>query len=148
MDNYKKLNSWILANSSKLNLKVERANWTKDWLPGVFDYRSLITLDGVSYRGRGIDKNKDLAFIKSFSEAIERSFCASNGIRSSGVAAHISLKEAQKKAKQELVERDLLFCHFLTKTPITKDDFFFYFLHFLHFLEDFKYVFLFLEVGR
>lgn len=116
MDDYKKLNKWILAHSKSLDLQVERLNWVKSWLPEYHDFRVTGSLSDHRFEGRGTDKNEEIAFYKSFSELIERMYCFALKINSNGVAAHIDKLKAIENAKLELLERDAVLCHYLTDT--------------------------------
>lgn len=117
MDNQKKLKNWILKHIHTLDFKIERMEWINDWFPEYCDFNVKAYIDGNLIEGRGIDKDQDLALLKAFSELFERVTCKHYGIRSSGVAAHFDKQLARKNAKKELVERDAILSHFLTKEP-------------------------------
>jgi hypothetical protein len=117
MDNFKELENWILHNSKPLNLKIERLNWINDWFPSYSDFKITTSYKGVVSVGRGIDSNEEIAFLKAFSEVVERITCSSFGINSNGVAAHPDKELAVVHSRKELIERDSLLCHFLTDTP-------------------------------
>ncbi len=117
MEDKKELAHWLLQNKAELELRVERLHWINEWLPGMHDIRVIIYRGGQSFVGRGIADNPDLALTKAGAEAIERAYCLLNGISSCGVAVHTDESLAQLNAKLELIERDLFFCHYLTRTP-------------------------------
>ncbi|MEZ4742896.1 MAG: YcaO-like family protein [Bdellovibrionota bacterium] len=113
----KKLGRWLYNNREALNLQVLQGRWVDEWLPGYQDLRVEITLDHKIYNGRGVDRDTDMALIKAGAEAIERFACDKYGIHSSGVASHITERQAKENARLELLERDGFLCHFYTKTP-------------------------------
>ncbi|PIQ68573.1 MAG: hypothetical protein COV91_03530 [Candidatus Taylorbacteria bacterium CG11_big_fil_rev_8_21_14_0_20_46_11] len=120
MDDYKELNNWIVAHSRSLDLQVERLGWVNRWLPEFHDFLVMGKAFGRTFEGRGTDKNEEYAFYKAFSELIERIYCFGQKINSNGVAAHIDRVQATANAKKELVERDAILCHYLTKTPFRR----------------------------
>lgn len=117
MASKEKLAQWLFDNRNQLQLKTLLATWVKDWIPGFHDIRVQLEVDGKSYTGRGIATDQDQAFLTAGAEAIERAYCDSLGIHSNGVALHTSEENAKLNAKMELLERDGILCHFLTKTP-------------------------------
>ena len=117
MANSKEIGKWLIANSEKLNLKVDKLSWTEKWLPGLQHFHVEISLDGIIGSGSGIDKSSDMAFVKAGVEAIERAICFENKKRSNGIAGHIKDDLAKRNAKYELLERDTFLSHYLTKTP-------------------------------
>ena len=117
MDNTKELKQWIIDNADTLKLKVERLHWINDWFPGYSDYWVSAIINNESFEGRGIDSDDEQAFLKAFSELVERIFCFYNGINSNGVAAHYNKNAAILNARKELIERDAVLCHHLTDTP-------------------------------
>ena len=117
MDNTKKLKQWIIDNADTLKLKVERLHWINDWFPGYSDYWVSAIINNESFEGRGIDSDDEQAFLKAFSELVERIFCFYNGINSNGVAAHYNKNAAILNARKELIERDAVLCHHLTDIP-------------------------------
>ena len=66
------LSEWLIDNCHSINLKVTNCKWVNSWIPGFFDVSSNITVDGVTFEGRGCDTSEHLAFTKSGAEAIER----------------------------------------------------------------------------
>ena len=122
MENKKKLRTWLLDHFIELDLQVTQAHWVEDWLWGFHDFRVSIKIEGKIFVGRGIDKDADLAFVKAGAEALERFVCMEYKIPSNGVALHENLESAKANAKNELIERDRLFCHYLTKTPFKEID--------------------------
>ncbi len=98
--------------------KFTKYNWINDYLPGYFDIGFTIYISGNAFYGRGTASNENLAIIKSVMEALERCACWQHKIRTSGVAAHFNLNDAKINAHDEILERDLALCHFLTLTPM------------------------------
>ena len=117
-----RLAQWLFENRKPLDLTVLKGQWVKEWLPKFHDVRVEIKLDGCVYRGRGMDKDADLAFTKAGAEAIERAVFSKSQpeIKESGqggVALHIEESQAKRNALYELLERDQFLCHFFTQTP-------------------------------
>ena len=120
MEDKKKLSRWLLDNYKALELQVTQLKWVEEWIPGFHDFEVSIVMNGQVFKGRGIDRSSDLAFTKAGAEAIERAICEENGISSCGVAVHVDYNLAKVSARNELVERDRFFCHYLTKTAFGK----------------------------
>lgn len=120
MENKKKLSRWLLDNHKALKLRATQFKWVEEWLPHFHDFEVSIVVDGRTVKGRGIDQNSDLAFTKAGAEAIERAICIGKGLSSCGVAVHTENKLAKINARNELIERDRFFCHYLTKTAFQK----------------------------
>lgn len=118
MADKKELAEWLFSNRESLGLQVLRTEWAKDWLPGFEDVRVKIKVDDHEFEGRGIALGFDQAFTVAGAEALERSICANNQIHSNGVAIHTEPQLAKENAQNELIERDLFLCYFLTKTPM------------------------------
>lgn len=122
MDDYKELNKWILTHSKSLDLQVERLNWVNCWLPEYHDFLVTGKAFGRTFEGRGMDKNESVAFYKSFSELVERIYCFDHKLNSNGVATHVHKIQAVANAKKELIERDAILCHYLTKNAFQKHE--------------------------
>lgn len=115
------LSYWILKNKSKINMKVSQILWPSKWGIDLSDVAVSIIINNQEFIGRGTDINKNIAVIKAFTEACERSLLHHYKIEnSSGLAAHTNQKIAKQNAIYELIERDLLLCHFHTQTPFNK----------------------------
>ena len=123
MAHKEKLAQWLFENRKPLDLTVLKGQWVQEWLPQFHDVRVEVTLEERTYRGRGMDKNADLAFTKAGAEAIERAILSHfqakiiNVGAGGGTALHAEELEAKKNALYELLERDQFLCHFLTKAP-------------------------------
>lgn len=121
MANSSGLNRWILQNVGPLGIQIERSKWISNLFPGVSDIAVSLQIGERSFHGWGIDASADIALNKAIAELFERFVMSENGFsNSNGMAAHITEKAAMDSAVKELVERDLFFCHFLTKTPFKK----------------------------
>ena len=116
----KKLNSWLLGHYRQLSLKATQVRWIREWFPGYCDLQVSIVLDGKEHIGRGVAEDSDLAFTKAGAEALERAFCFEHNISTCGVAVHTDEQSARENARNELVERDRFFCHYLTETFFNK----------------------------
>lgn len=116
----KELIYFIKENAKQLNIKVEMLSWPKKYNMNLSDTSVSFSYEGHSYEGRGTASNSNLAVTKAFSEALER-FCVDHYKlkNSNGVSIHSSKKQGKLIATNELLERDLFFCHFLTKTKIS-----------------------------
>jgi hypothetical protein len=116
VENSEKIIQWTLYNSSYLKLRVEYYSEVKVYSSSLFDIGLYITINQKEYFGRGTDSNEEIAYCKAFSEAVERSSLAIFNIKNTnGLAAHPILEEAQKNARNEVLERDAFFCAFLLK---------------------------------
>ena len=111
---------WVLKNASQLNLNVQEASWTKDWLSGYSNMQVTIEVADQKIIGHGFASSKELAFLKAAGEAIERAICLENNLRSTGVATYPSIEGAQLRASNELKERDVFLCHYLTGVPFQR----------------------------
>ena len=111
---YNKRINHILANAKSLGLKVKKLSWGKYYLGGLYDFRIKTNLFGEDVWGVGIDTDEETAFLKAFSESIERAYCIENEIRSNGVSVHWTVEDAKRNSLSELIERDVFLCHYLT----------------------------------
>jgi hypothetical protein len=101
-------------------LEIECADWIGELFNGWTDICCKLKRDGREIVTWGAAPSEDLALLKAFSEAIERSVFLNEGsVTSNGFAAHLTRSEARSNALNELIERDLFLCHFLTGTPFT-----------------------------
>lgn len=107
----------ILLHAEDLGLAAQKFDWGKNLMGGLTDYRVKTSLFGEDVWGIGIDSNEELAFLKAFSESIERSFCKKLGMSSNGISAHWDEVDARKNSINELIERDIFLCHYLTGKP-------------------------------
>ncbi len=123
MENVRQIGLWLLDNHKALGLQAVQMDWIGEWLPRFYDFEVSISVNGKTHTGRGVDQNSYRAFVKASSEAIERAFCFENKISSSGVATHSELALAKRNARDELVERDRFFCHYLTRIPFQEINF-------------------------
>ncbi|MEW5952129.1 MAG: hypothetical protein AB1637_09625 [Elusimicrobiota bacterium] len=108
---------WILNNSKRLSLNVEKYRWIDEWLPGYFDYAVEIIIQGIKYRGRGVDKIEKIAFEKACAESLERASTDLNNLCQNrwGTAAYINLPGARERAYWELLGIDKVLCHHFCK---------------------------------
>ncbi len=113
MANSTRLNH-ILSKAELLNLRVQKLSWGEEYLGGLYDFRVKTSLFGEETVGIGIDQNEEIAFLKAFSESVERAYCKKLNIRSNGVSAHWNRESAKENSLSELIERDMFLCHFLT----------------------------------
>ncbi len=115
---------WTLLNKDNLGLEMLELDWTKKIAPFMYDFSANLNYKGNEFSGRGSAKDKNTALIKALAEVYERCVLIDNNIKhSNGIAAGADLVMAKSNATAELIERDLFFGHYLTKTPakIMKD---------------------------
>lgn len=113
--------AWLLERSGSLELQIAQQDWIEDILEGWIDLQCTFTFEGRHLATWGASDNNDTALLKAFAEALERlAMLTSSHENSNGFAAHIDPIEARRNAALELIERDLFFCHFLTKTPLRR----------------------------
>lgn len=120
MAHIERLGPWALTHAKALNLQVLRLEWVRDYFPGYTDLQVKIEIDSKIFEGRGSDLNKDIAFAKGLTEAIERYVCFSNGVTSLGVAGHYDFENAKENAYFEFIERSFLNFHYKNKAPMKK----------------------------
>ena len=114
MESSKKIIKWSLDNHSKLSLKVEYYSAINKIIPNKFDIGLYIKIQGSQYYGRGTDTVEEIAYCKALSEAIERSSLKVYNIQNTnGLAVHPDLVSAKLIGRNELLERDAFFCHYL-----------------------------------
>lgn len=118
MAHIERLGPWALTQAKALNLQVTRLEWVHDYFPGYTDLQVKIEIDSRIFEGRGSDINKDMAFAKGLTEAVERYVCFSNGVTSLGVAGHYDFEKAKQNAYLEFVERSILSFHYQNKVPM------------------------------
>lgn len=114
VEDSKKIIDWSLKYSEELSLQVEYYTGLKSFIPDLFDIGILIKVNEKTYYGRGSDTNEETAYCKALSEAIERSILSIYNLKNTnGLAIHPNFRIAAKNAKDELIERDAFFCHYL-----------------------------------
>jgi hypothetical protein len=109
---------WMLKHSDVLGLKVFEIQNLITYLPNFVDIEAEIKINGSTFRGRALDSKTELAIEKAVTEALERAICLSYLPNTNGVAAHPDATIAKQKALEELLERDLFLCHFLTNSTL------------------------------
>lgn len=113
---------WILSQNS-FNVKIESAEWIGEILPGWTDICCTVNFGDREVVAWGASDSTDVALLKAFAEAAERGvFLKGSAGTSNGFAAHLNREDARKNALNELLERDLFLCHFLTNTPFKSLD--------------------------
>lgn len=110
MANKTPLASWLYSKRQELNPKFKEFNWPARVFPGVFDFATTITWNGVESNGRGVDSRREIALEKSVAEAIERLICKSIGFDSVGFAL-AGTHDPEAHAKFEAMERYFLNKH-------------------------------------
>jgi len=105
-----RLTDWVLSKSGELDLRVTTLQWVDAWLPGFYDYRVQICVQGKDFAGRGIDSDEKTAFDKACAEAIERAICWTLKAPAA-MAAFPDEEGARSRAYYELVGIDRAICH-------------------------------------
>lgn len=114
------IEEWLETNVSKLEISTNQLTKIQEFFPDLHDFETTITENGRKFYGRGTKPDEDLAVTVSLIESLERIVVRHSKISTTnGVAAHLTKRQAEKKAQFELIERDLFLSHFLTKTPFT-----------------------------
>lgn len=116
MANKTPLASWLYSKRQELNPKFKEFNWPARVFPGVFDFATIITWNGIESNGRGVDSQREIALEKSVAEAIERLICKSVGFDSVGFAL-AGTHDPEDHAKFEAMERYFLNKHLEEKIP-------------------------------
>jgi hypothetical protein len=115
------INKWVLKNARSAGISIEHATWTREVLPEITDILVSIQYNGESIHGWGADRQEELALTKAFAEATERVVVHEQKMtNSNGLAAHTDPTLACELAVNELQERDLFLCHYLTRTPFVR----------------------------
>lgn len=121
--------SVCLPTGVTINVKIEKT--TKSLRPVGLRFSAFAFMTEVSagdFRGFGFGEapTKLVAFQKSIAEGVERALYKSlkgtpfGTLNSNGWAAHIDKERAFKSAVDELVERDAILVHWLSKTPMAE----------------------------
>ncbi|QDK43227.1 hypothetical protein DOM21_17545 [Bacteriovorax stolpii] len=118
----KKLIQWSL-NEFKSSIKFFEQRWNIFEKQPYFDYKTEITIDQLTFHGRGVSPTKEQALSSSIGEALERYSMKANNISSSnGIALHFTTEKSQKNAKLELIERHFVMLYTLGQIPKIKID--------------------------
>lgn len=114
------LRSWILRAATSRAIRVEQGLWIAEFFPQLTDISVSTHINGKEVFGSAYGETEDLALTKAVAELLERAVVVEQNLAtSSGLAAHTTAEAAAVNAAQELQERDLFLCHFLTRTPFT-----------------------------
>lgn len=118
MANSQQLIEWLLFNADRLNLQIDQLTWLQDEFPNYTDLRVQITVEHQTHTGFASATSQDLALTKAAAEALERAVCREHGFpTTNGFAAHLTEEEARQAARNELIERDRILCHFYANQP-------------------------------
>jgi ribosomal protein S12 methylthiotransferase accessory factor YcaO len=121
VENSEKIIKWSLDNKNLLNLEVVYYTGLKDFLPKVEDIGINISINNLTFHGRGSDSIEEIAYLKALSECVERATTFFLEIpNTNGIAAHFDLSSAKKNARNELIERDAFLCNFLLNSNLKK----------------------------
>jgi hypothetical protein len=121
VENSEKIIKWSIDNRNILDLEVIYYTGLKDFLPKVEDIGINIKINNYSFHGRGTDTNEEVAYLKAFSECIERATTYFLDIpTTNGIASHFDLDSAKTNAQNELIERDSFLCNFLLSSKFNK----------------------------
>ena len=116
------LYQYLLENRKKLNLSIKEHPWPKLYKNfQCFDYSVCLSWNQHAATGRGTDMNKEIALLKAGAEAIERWGQKDYALpSSSGLAVHTNTSKALENSKNELIERDAFYYHFLLLHPFLR----------------------------
>jgi hypothetical protein len=121
MADAKELIQWALNSADDLLLEIDDSVWVKSVSSRLTDVSAHIQVEGKIHSGYGFGETPDLALTKAIAEAVERAVIKASGfMTSNGIAAHTDFAAAKRGAEEELRERDLILCHFYTRTPFEK----------------------------
>ena len=119
MANKTSLAAWLYSNRQALSPRFKEFSWPERFLSGLFDFSTVLTLDGVEVEGRGVDTSREIALEKSVAEALERLICKNQGFDSVGFAVAATINPTTH-ARFEALERFYLGKHIQTKTSFKK----------------------------
>ena len=115
----KELVKYITNHFKSFDLKINNLQWPKKYGINFYDIVLKFIIDKETYTGRGSSSSGNLAIIKAFSEAVERYSCVFYNLPSTnGLAIHTSKEKSIINSINELKERDLFLCHYLTSTKM------------------------------
>lgn len=121
MENSKKIIDWTLKNRNHFKLEVIYYRGLEKYFPDLFDIGLSIEHEGKKFKGRGSDKDETVAYLKAFSECIERIATFHYKLdTTNGLAAHYNIENAKVNAFNELIERDSFMCHFLLRSNFNR----------------------------
>ena len=101
MENSSPVVDWVLQNSSRLALSVQKVTWIDEWLPGYSDYHVEVSIGGKVHKGRGTDASEQTAFIKAVAESLERAAC--HGLITHGARPRTQTRDCGERAYAELL---------------------------------------------
>jgi hypothetical protein len=120
MADYKKIVTWILKNRSRYGISIEEILSTCRYSPSLADCRVAAKIGNYEIIGRSVAETPENALFVAGCEFIERLLIHEHNLYpGSGVAIHTELREAEKNAAYELIERDALLTHTLLKIPFS-----------------------------
>lgn len=119
MANHTPLATWLYSKRTELNARFREFNWPSMIFPGVFDFETKISWNGIEAEGRGVDTRREIALEKSVAEALERLICKTIGFDSVGFAVAGTHNPSQH-AKFERLERFYLEEHLEKSIPFSK----------------------------
>ncbi len=118
MANAQPLIQWLLTNASRLKLQIDQLSWVEEVLPDYTDLRIQVSIGEQTHTGFASALSEDLALVKAAAEALERAVWREYGFSTTnGLAAHVTAEQAITSAKNELIERDTILCHFYAREP-------------------------------
>lgn len=111
---------WALAQKSlgRLDLKIDRLNWTDEIAPDLFDFEARLQFQSTEFAGRGTGFSETEALNRALGEVFERTVAAQLKTGSNGLAVHPDLGCAMAAAQRELIERDAFLSSYLKKLPV------------------------------
>lgn len=122
MANHTPLATWLYSKRIELNARFREFNWPERIFPGVFDFETKISWNGIEADGRGVDSQREIALEKSVAEALERLVCRTLEFDSVGFAI-AGTHDPSQHAKFERLERFYLEEHLKNVNPFSKLNF-------------------------
>ncbi|MBL7670305.1 MAG: hypothetical protein JNM39_07445 [Bdellovibrionaceae bacterium] len=119
MANKTPLASWLYSKRQELNPRFKEFNWPARVFPGLYDFSTTVSWNGVEAGGRGVDSQREIALEKSVAEAIERLICKSLGFDSVGFAL-AGTHDPSDHARFEAMERFFLKWHLENRIPFSQ----------------------------
>ncbi|MBL7545522.1 MAG: hypothetical protein JNL11_17010 [Bdellovibrionaceae bacterium] len=117
MANKTPLASWLYTKRNELSPSFTELKTTSALLPGLFDFSTEITWNGITAKGRGLDSHREIALEKAVAESFERLICMTKNIDSTGMAVSGGAFDPRVHAKNELLERFYLKNHLRNHIP-------------------------------
>ncbi len=105
------------------DIKIKHFDWPKKIGSKYFDIEVSFKREGLNFVGRSLSLDADHALKVAAVEALERGVVYFGNFKTSnGIAGHTNPLAAQEFAINELLERDIVLCHYYGKVGFQKID--------------------------